>query len=992
MATLRDLRGSRWRQPKGGVPGRGDLDEELERRSAEATRKQRLETRKSLAESDTLGIGVTSVFSPHLEKIPHFYVAPKPKNLPAGIAFRDKPGAVARLLIEAYKGSGKEVELAARLARRVVEMLEHELHSPKSDLFIDAAATGQIDKLKSMLSNGQSVDAQHTGTGYTALHAAAMYGQLKVAKFLVKRGADIHCEEKGTRNTPLHMAAENGQAALVTFLVREAGIDKLRKNSYGLMAYDLACENSHDLIMDTLREPPARIDTISLRGIPETRSLTIEWDIPDDHGVRIIEYEVSWLPIGGVEAALYPDRGEVVKTALICATDFGPNPHAERRALALQACFEKKAAKEAKLLRQKRRLERAQSKSRLSLSSSFGSRSGFPDDENDDDVDDDSSSDEEDGDAEGPDESVTEIKGDGNRNHNVSRSQKTDVESSWAHARVLYSFDKTLMPSTEYGISVRARSVAGWGAVGERLRVTTAADVPDAPGKAKISETGATCVSIDLEWPAPHCNNGFVVDTYELQARRAADGEECYYSVSEKIVGSTQGVVNAKSGNRRVYNEFRIVKYTADRLESDTSYIFRIRARNKIGASKFGPESQPMSTRPPARGIFATSCELGVDWSESIDEKMRQRGIVRWELQRTVPPTARSGAKTNPGAKTIIREPATEESGNASMKEAMPTDASTSEVLDEEDVEELEDDGAYDWRKAPWETVTTQVVGDEHSFIVRDLAPATMYYIRVRPTFRDENCASLPWNECPVSIGLMTDMAVPNEPLAPIVSRGKEFDVELTDVWHDSVRITWRVPRDNGNPIDKFHIRCADVVLGTWRSIFPSQVNYAPELSADPGYESQVVRGLDPGCSYRFAVRAHNEMGWGSFSSPGQPIATRPSEPPQVPHLISRTDSVVRLEWEPLFSVRSGIEIRYEVQVKVVEDLDNRSFNLANDCLEPLAEWITPKSGRDLAENVVSITDLQPVTGYHFRVRASINGIWSNFSLASQVYRTTRRF
>ncbi|GBG31929.1 Ankyrin repeat domain-containing protein 2 [Hondaea fermentalgiana] len=1013
MATLRELRGPRWRQPKGGVPGRGDLDEELDRRAL-AARKLRAERRASVATDDTLGVGVSSVFSPHLEKIPRFYVAPKQKNVPAGIAFRDKPGAVARLLIEAYRGTGKEVLLAARLARRTLEMLEYELRSPRSDIFIDAAGSGQIDKLRSMLDAGQEIDAQHTAAGYSALHAAAMYGHLGAVQMLVQRGADIHCQDRDTRGTPLHAAAENGQAPIVRFLVREAGIDKMRRNSYGLTAFDLAHENSHDLIEDTLREPPAQINTTTLRGLAEPRSCTIEWDIPDDHGVEIQEYEISWVPIGGVEAALFPDRAEVVNRDVIDATQFGPNPHAQERIAALEACFAKKAAKEAKLERKRQRQLRAQARARTKLIASSTSHLGIDSEDSDDEDEDESESESESeyeveaesgpglanmAESQSP-QSLADAKLDAMRRKGPRKSKtEANNQDSTAYTRGRYALTGILMPSTEYAISVRAKSIAGWGTAGERLRVTTAPDVPDAPGMPRLAPTGATCVSVDLEWNAPPCNNGFVVDTYELEARRADDPASTFFTVSDSIIGSKKACVNGRSGNTWVLDEFRVTSYTAENLESDTAYVFRVRARNKVGDSAFGPQSAPLTTRPPARGVFASSTTLEIDWSESIDAKMIGRGIVRWELQRTVPPSARVATMTTTLEPSLLED---EDMDDPALTKNEPNlkleghhDAETQEGKGADD----DEDDAYDWRSAPWETVTTQIVGDERSFVVRDLQPATMYFVRIRPTFRDEDTARLPWKECPVSIGLVTSMAVPNEPLAPIVSSPSEFDGELADVWHDAIRITWRVPRDNGNPISKFGLRCADVGLGAWRAAAPSQVIYDPQTSgADPGYASQIVRGLDPGRTYKFAVRAYNDKGWGPFSSPSLSIATRPSDPPGAPHLVSRADSVIRIEWESAAGLGRALKdgesdvVRYEVQSKIVEDPDNRTFNLCTDSLDPLAIWTTPASGRDIASTAASITDLQPVTAYYFRVRMSINGRWTNYSKPSSVIRTMRRF
>ena len=145
-------------------------------------------------------------FSPNLERIPHEYL--EPTNGPR--SFKGRPGVVARLLIEAYDGTDDKVQSAARLARRVVELLEKELQSPRTDLFIDAASSGQRRECQRRLERGQAVDAKQSVLGYTALHSACDYGYLSVVKLLVAWDADIQVERDsdGTpRSTALQKTA-----------------------------------------------------------------------------------------------------------------------------------------------------------------------------------------------------------------------------------------------------------------------------------------------------------------------------------------------------------------------------------------------------------------------------------------------------------------------------------------------------------------------------------------------------------------------------------------------------------------------------------------------------------------------------------------------------------------------------------------------------------------------------------------------------------------
>ena len=242
-----------------------------------------------------------SWFSPHLEKIPKKYL--EPRNGPR--SFKDNPGAVARLLLEAYKGNEDKVQCAARLARRVVELLENDLRSPRTDLFIDAAASGMRSECRRRLERGQDVDAKQSILGYTALHAACDYGYMSIIKLLVAWDADIHVERDSDGNCPLHCAAENGHANVVEYLI-ESGADKTRVNKDGLKAYDLALDQNQTFLLHLLREPPGIPESLIFSNIT-SREATLRWKKPPENGAPIDSYEIMVVPVSGVETELHPE-------------------------------------------------------------------------------------------------------------------------------------------------------------------------------------------------------------------------------------------------------------------------------------------------------------------------------------------------------------------------------------------------------------------------------------------------------------------------------------------------------------------------------------------------------------------------------------------------------------------------------------------------------------------------------------------------------------
>jgi len=92
-----------------------------------------------------------------------------------------------------------------------------------------AAADGDIEQVKSLISKGADVNEKDPG-GKTALHCASEKGHTEVAKLLISQGAYVNAI--GWKMTPLHFAAMSGDKKTVELLLSK-GADINAKDRYG---------------------------------------------------------------------------------------------------------------------------------------------------------------------------------------------------------------------------------------------------------------------------------------------------------------------------------------------------------------------------------------------------------------------------------------------------------------------------------------------------------------------------------------------------------------------------------------------------------------------------------------------------------------------------------------------------------------------------------------------------------------------------------------
>ncbi|MEZ5139080.1 MAG: ankyrin repeat domain-containing protein [Acidimicrobiales bacterium] len=72
---------------------------------------------------------------------------------------------------------------------------------------LDAAALGDVDRLRTLLDEAPDAATAEAADGFTALHLAAWFGRPRCAELLLARGADPErVAGNGTELRPLHSA------------------------------------------------------------------------------------------------------------------------------------------------------------------------------------------------------------------------------------------------------------------------------------------------------------------------------------------------------------------------------------------------------------------------------------------------------------------------------------------------------------------------------------------------------------------------------------------------------------------------------------------------------------------------------------------------------------------------------------------------------------------------------------------------------------------
>jgi uncharacterized protein len=128
----------------------------------------------------------------------------------------------------------------------------------------EAAAVGDVDRLRELLDGRPELASAVATDGFTALHLAAFFRRPEGVRLLLERGADPNAvAENAMRVTPLHSAAARGDHVAVRLLLA-AGADPNARQQGGFVPLHAAVavgdRELAEMLLAAGADPNARTD------------------------------------------------------------------------------------------------------------------------------------------------------------------------------------------------------------------------------------------------------------------------------------------------------------------------------------------------------------------------------------------------------------------------------------------------------------------------------------------------------------------------------------------------------------------------------------------------------------------------------------------------------------------------------------------------------------------------------------------------------------
>ena len=133
--------------------------------------------------------------------------------------------------------------------------------APTSTPVADAARSGDLEAVRSLLGRGEDANAAH-GDGMSALHWAAERGDAKMAEALIHAGATVEAVTRIGHHTPLHVASTAGRAAVVELLLASGANAMAATSTSGVTPLHMAAASGSVTAITALLDNGAKIDAL----------------------------------------------------------------------------------------------------------------------------------------------------------------------------------------------------------------------------------------------------------------------------------------------------------------------------------------------------------------------------------------------------------------------------------------------------------------------------------------------------------------------------------------------------------------------------------------------------------------------------------------------------------------------------------------------------------------------------------------------------------
>ncbi|XP_038047568.1 titin-like [Patiria miniata] len=560
--------------------------------------------------------------------------------------------------------------------------------------------------------------------------------------------------------------------------------------------------------------------------------------------------------------------------------------------------------------------------------------------------------------------------------------KKEKFSSRWSRVNPTSVTDTTfivenLKEGDEYEFRVSAENKAGVGKPSQATIPVVAKppyDVPDAPGKPKITST--TAKTANITWAAPPSDGGSPIKNYVIERKDR-------FSTRWTVVNRDETVTETS--------------FVVRDLKEGEEYQFRVAAENKAGVGKPSEPSEPRVIKPaydvpgaPDAPTLTdiTSITMTLTWSPPHDDggspitgytiEKRDKYTTKWtkvnrysvtettlkvtelregteyEFRVAAENKAGVGKFSEPSQKKVAKQPYDVPGipGTPDISDITATTLNLTWIAPSSDggsqittyIIEKKEQFASRWSRVNKDSIT------DLTYKVNNLTEGNEYQFRV--TAENKAGAGKP-SQPTATVIAKHPYGVPLAPGTPT----------LSNITSTSMTVTWSPPEsDNGSRITGYIIEKRDRMSTRW-----TKVNR--ETVTETTYS---VTGLTEGSEYEFRVSAGNKAGVGEPSEPSRSTVAKPpyDEPdaPGQPSISNITASSMTLTWTPPPSDGGSPITGYIIEKK---DRFSSRWSRVNDYSTQDVEYIVSglKQGseyefRVAAENKAGVGKPSESTGY----------------------------